>query len=281
VTVDQITVAVADVMLDHPAWLVAEDGAAYRAVWSGSAVWTLTCSPAAADGREVRIIASIGGGPAPLLDVLDPADLAGRHPVVGALRLAGPVARLRNPDLWDALATSIIRQVIRAGQARKLYRAFCQEHGQRIETAAGPVWLFPSPEAVLALPDDDFARLGLAFKAKPLRAAADAYLQHGPRWAGLEPSRLVTEVQTVPRIGPWTAGATVADLTNDFSLYPFADLAVRTWAARLVPDQDWPETEPEFARVWQAAAGAQLSRWTLLTLAFGVRHASRTGTVAV
>jgi DNA-3-methyladenine glycosylase II len=49
----------------------------------------------------------------------------------------------------------------------------------------------------------------------------------------------------------------------------------------MVPDQDWPETEPEFARVWQAAAGAQLSRWTLLTLAFGVRHASRTGTVAV
>lgn len=81
-------------------------------------------------------------------------------------------------------------------------------------------------------------------------------------------------MQGVSRIGPWTAGATVADVANDFSLYPFADLAVRTWAGTLAPSVSWPETEREFGRIWQAMAGAQLSEWTLLTLAWGVRHAT-------
>lgn len=89
------------------------------------------------------------------------------------------------------------------------------------------------------------------------------------------------EVQSVPRIGPWTAGAAVADLTNDYSLYPFADLAVRTWAQRLAPGRTWPTTEPEFAAVWQRLAGEQLSAWTLLTLAWGVKHARTNGATAL
>jgi DNA-3-methyladenine glycosylase II len=88
-------------------------------------------------------------------------------------------------------------------------------------------------------------------------------------------------VQAVPRIGPWTAGATVADLTNDYALYPFADLAVRTWVKRLAPGRLWPDSEPEFARLWAELAGEQLSAWTLLTLAWGARHANTTGTVTV
>ncbi|MGI8817495.1 MAG: hypothetical protein ACR2G2_20030 [Pseudonocardia sp.] len=47
---------------------------------------------------------------------------------------------------------------------------------------------------------------------------------------GLDPPSLLTRVQAVPRVGPWTAGASVADLTNDYAWYPFGDLAVRAWA---------------------------------------------------
>jgi DNA-3-methyladenine glycosylase II len=213
--------------------------------------------------------------------VIDPAGLVGVDPVVVGLRAAGPVARLRNPDLWDAVATSIVRQVIRAGQARKLYRAFCHEHGDRVVTTAGTVALFPSPDTVLALPDEEFARLGMAFKRRPLRAAAEAYLEFASTWIELDPSRLLAEIQTVPRIGPWTAGATVADVTNDYTLYPFADLAVRTWAKRLASGRSWPDTEQEFARVWQGLAKEQLSEWTLLTLAWGGRYSSTIGTVAL
>lgn len=54
-------------------------------------------------------------------------------------------------------------------------------------------------------------------------------MEFGPKWAELDSVSLVAEVQSVPRIGPWTAGASVADLSNDYSLYPFGDLAVRSW----------------------------------------------------
>jgi DNA-3-methyladenine glycosylase II len=226
--------------------------------------------------RRVNGIAS-----APVLDVHKPADLASADNVVVALREAGPVARLRNPHLWDALATSVVRQVIRAGQARKLYQSFCREHGEHITTSAGTAHLFPTPEAVLALPDGEFTRLGMAFKRLPLRAAAEAYLDSGANWADLDPVDLLVDLQRVPRIGPWTAGATVADVFNDYALYPFADLAVRTWAKRLASGRTWPETEPEFARVWQRLAGEQLSEWTLLTLAWGVRHAMVTGAATI
>jgi DNA-3-methyladenine glycosylase II len=270
-----------DVMLDHPAWLLNDEATAYRMVRRNDAVWSVTCSPATDHGRQVYIIRVTGDGPPPVLDVIDPVMLTGQHPVAHALRQAGPVARLRNPDVWDALGTSIIRQVVRAGQARKLYRAFCHEHGDPVTTDTGTGWLFPRPRVVLDLPDTEFTRLGMAFKRRALRAAAEAYLENAATWTEFPPATLLAEVQQVPRVGPWTAGATVADLSHDYSLYPFADLAVRTWAARLVPDQEWPGTEPEFAAVWQTRAGPQLSAWTLLTLASGVRHASRSGAIAL
>lgn len=265
------------VMTDHPSWLSIRDGSgAYRAVRYGDAVWTLTAT-VGSDGRwQTRTHWVSGRGPAPTADTVDPATLRGPRDMVTRLRGDGTVARWRNPDLWDALATSIVRQVIRASHARRLYRAFSQAHGEQVDTPHGPTWLFPAPQAVLATPDAEFRRLGLAFKTGPLRAAAEAFLREGPSWAQLEPSALVTAVQDVPRIGPWTAGATVADATNDFTLYPFADLAVRTWAKRLAPGRRWPDTEPEFTLEWTRLARQQLSDWTLLTLAWGVRHATST-----
>lgn len=262
-------------MTDHPSWLVNSGGTAYRAVRCGANVWSVTTSGPTDQPHVLRThcMSGVRDDP-PLVDIFDPSTLVGPESLVHPLRTGGPVGRLRNPDLWDALATSIVRQVIRAGHARKLYRVFCQEHGDHVTTPAGDVYLFPSPQTVLALSDGEFARLGLAFKRRPLQAAAQALLELGDTWAGLAPSRLADELQTVPRIGPWTAGATVADFTNDYALYPYADLAVRTWAQRLAPEREWPEKEPQFARVWQELAGHQLSEWTVLTLAWGVRHAN-------
>ena len=48
-----------------------------------------------------------------------------------ALAALGSIARFRTPDLWEAIATAIIRQVIRAVHARRLYRDICEAHGQR------------------------------------------------------------------------------------------------------------------------------------------------------
>ncbi len=112
-------------MTDHPSWLSTDTGAAYRAVRCGASVWALTCMPCGSIGHETAALLVAGAGDPPVVDVADPATLTGAKAVVTPLQDAGTVARWRNPDLWDAVATSIVRQVIRAGQARKLYRAFC------------------------------------------------------------------------------------------------------------------------------------------------------------
>ncbi|MEV7004959.1 hypothetical protein [Streptosporangium sp. NPDC051022] len=252
-------------MLDHPAWDL-DTGTPVRALRTPAGAWTFTGSP----DRTATLVR--GDGPAPVVDSYDPVSLpAGRVParLAAALHRLGRVERVRNPDLWEALATAIIRQVIRAGQARKMHRAFRAAAGE----TAGVTWLIPTPEQTLALGAEDFAALGMAFKRRPLQAAAAAYLTHHAEWAQLAPDALVKALQAVPRIGPWTAGAAVADFTGDFSLYPYADLAVRTWAALADPSTDWPTDEPGFAARWQRLAGPHRSVLTVLTLAWGDHHA--------
>jgi DNA-3-methyladenine glycosylase II len=190
-----------------------------------------------------------------------------------ALAGLGAVARFRTSDLWEAIATAIIRQVVRALHAKRQYRVFCQAYGQRVTHLNGEEYtLFPAAETVLGLRDEQFASVGLTFKRRPLRAAAEAYRKHEAHWHDLPPKALVEELQLIPRIGPWTAGAAAADYSNDFTYYPYADLAVRTWAKRAAPSQTWPDSEQAFGRLLQRLAGDQLATWTLLTLAWGSQH---------
>jgi DNA-3-methyladenine glycosylase II len=144
---------------------------------------------------------------------------------------------------------------------------------QRISRLDGDGYaLFPAAETVLGLGDEQFAEVGLTFKRRPLRAAAETYLKHGPRWRELPPDALARDLQQVPRIGAWTAGAAVADFLNDFTHYPYADLAVRTWAKRAAPSYRWPDDEQSFGQLWRALAGDHLASLTLLTLAWGSHH---------
>ncbi|MFF4779387.1 hypothetical protein ACFY05_41890 [Microtetraspora fusca] len=251
-------------MLDHPAWDTTT-AVPVRAMRGPTGTWLVHA------GSDHLATLVDGTGPAPDVDVYDPADLD--QPLIpdslaSTLRDLGPVRRVRTTDLWDALATAIIRQVIRAGQARKMHHAFRTTAGHAPAAA-----LIPTPEQVLALGEEEFTALGMAFKRRPLQTAADAYLRHCTEWASLPPDALLKAVQTVPRIGPWTAGAALADHTGDFALYPYADLAVRTWARRAAPDVDWPGDEPGFAAAWQRMAGPHLSLLTVLTLAWGDNHA--------
>lgn len=189
-----------------------------------------------------------------------------------ALDSLGRVGRIRNPNLWEAIATAILRQVIRASQSKKLYALLCETHGATVarrEEDGSVYYAFPEPQIILQLSDSSFAELGLAFKMAPLRAAASHYLTSGARWRSLSPSRLVEELQTIPRVGAWTARAAVADWSNDWSLYPYGDLAIRKWASRAAPGHSWASDEPTFAEQWRSLCGEHISSLTLLVLAWG------------
>jgi DNA-3-methyladenine glycosylase II len=259
------------VMTDHPAWVPDDDRMLIRAFprsGDGHAV-------ARTDGRRLDWCCpdATAGGPDPGVFTL-PESAAHTVPeLAAALRFLGRVARFRNPSLWDALGTAIIRQVVRAAQAQRQYQAFCAAYGTSVTCGTVTGWVFPSPETVLGLGDAQFAAAGLAFKRHALRAAASALLKHRSDWESLAAGDLVTALQAVPRVGPWTAGAAVADWDNDFTAYPCGDLAVRTWAARAAPSAGWPGDEPGFRRRWEQLAGPHLAEITLLTLAWGGRHA--------
>jgi DNA-3-methyladenine glycosylase II len=257
--------------LDHPAWTRVTDGqSADRLVKIADAIWLVHAGPGAA-----ATMSRVRGdcGERPVLDTFDPEHLTAPARLARPLKAAGVVRRLRNPDLWDALANSIIRQVIRAPHARTMYRTFCQEFGETLDVGVGALSLVPSADMVAELSDSEFTRVGMAFKASALRHAALAYRAHRLRWQAMGPRELQVAVQDVPRIGPWTAGAAVADYTGDFSLYPFGDLAVRTWATTLAPAMVHPDTEPAFAAHWKRLGGSRVAELTMLTLAWGTRQA--------
>lgn len=255
------------VMTDHPAWRTREGlrSRAFPTPNGAPAIVTVM-----ADAEVTQCV----DAPSPDCFALggDAKKVHGRT----QLDEMGRVGRYRNPSLWDAIGTAIIRQVIRAGQARKMYLALCETAGEPAKDHTGFThWLFPSAERVLELEDDEFARLGMAFKRKGLRSAASTYLQRRSAWESASPAELASLLQEVAYVGPWTAAAAVADYTNDWTLYAYDDLAVRTWARQALPDVAWADDESTFGQQWRQISGDQLGNATLLTLAWGERHGDR------
>jgi DNA-3-methyladenine glycosylase II len=263
------------IMTDHPGWLVSETGDAHRAVAHGDTTALITVRRTGPDDIVIDL-----GGAAAHVDYVDPATLAGPDDLTAVLKSTGIVARVANPSLWDALAAAIMRQVIQASHARARYARFCTAYGDAVTDSGVTTSRFPGPDRILALSDADFHQVGAAFPMPALREAARAYLNRGEKWRAVPALELVTLLQEVPRIGPWTAKAAVADCTNNFEIYPYTDLAVVTWAKQLNPSREWPAGAPAFKAAWEEVAGNQLSAWTLLTLAWGISHGKPARSVA-
>ncbi|MFE0772245.1 hypothetical protein [Streptomyces sp. NPDC058861] len=264
---------------DHLAWIEDTKGTQSRAVRAKEGCWMATFGPS---GLSLECVT----GPddfKPRLTGADPATLP--ETVPGELRAElvglGPIVRLANPSLWDAVTTAILRQIVRAEQARALYGRWSQTYGAALHFDGRTRYLVPTPEQVLALSDEEFAAVGAKLHRPKLRSAADAILRHDEDWTHLAPAELATALMTIPGVGPWTAQAAAADYTGDFAVYPHSDLAVRTWAARIAPSQDWPLDDKSgrpFEKYWRHLAGpvpADLHTLTLMTLTWGA-HARTT-----
>jgi DNA-3-methyladenine glycosylase II len=263
---------VTTLITDHPAWITDQVGLAARVVQHDGSLWFASWTGTALDLRPLDASATtrppLSHTPATQLPHAKAA-----HPLVKPLSALGTVARLTNPSLWDAITTAILRQVVRAAQARKVYRRWCSQHGQASVTPAGPMAIAPGPESVLRLSDEAFAEAGAKFHRTALQAAAAAYQDNHERWAAMSADELVKALDEVPRIGPWTASAAAADYTGDFSVYPHGDLAVRTWARAATSTVlvALPEAERDFEARWRhwAPDRPQLHALTLFTLTWG------------
>ncbi|MEU5445336.1 DNA glycosylase family protein [Streptomyces griseofuscus] len=251
---------------DHPAWRVYEDGTYARAVRTASGIWVVSH-----DGDGLHMVCVEGSEDVkPEFVSTDPANLPPAAPAVlrDGLGRLGVTRRLANPWLWDAITTAVLRQVVRADQARKLYRTWCSTYGTTVEGPHGVLAVAPTPAVVLALTDEQFHDLGVKFHRTALLAAATHYEQHHTAWEGLSPGALALDLIRIPRIGPWTAAAAACDYTGDFSIYPHDDLAVRTWASKIAPAYAWPgKKDKAFGPLWTGWAGADRTALHTLTLA--------------
>ncbi|MFJ3309672.1 hypothetical protein ACIPSA_43050 [Streptomyces sp. NPDC086549] len=251
---------------DHPAWHSDDDGARARAVRTTSGIWVLSH-----DRHGLRVDCVEGTEDVkPTFLTTDPAALPPAAPrtLRAGLGELGVSQRLANPWLWDAITTAILRQVVRAEQARKLYRAWCSTYGTVVDGPFGNLAVAPCPTRVLELADESFAAIGAKFHRTALQAAAEHYERHHPTWQEATGDDLVVALTAIPRIGPWTARAAAADFTGDFSIYPHDDLAVRTWAAQIDPAYPWPDkTDKAFGPLWTGWAGTDRTALHTLTLA--------------
>ncbi|MET9930425.1 MULTISPECIES: hypothetical protein [unclassified Streptomyces] len=268
---------------DHPAWTEELGGTWARAVRAGEGIWMATFGPAG-------LVLECVEGPddlKPKTTEADPATLPQSVPTDVRVELAGlgTVVRLANPSLWDAVTTAILRQIVRAQQARILYQRWSRVHGTSVTADHLTRHVVPNPEYVLGLDDEAFTTIGAKLHKPKLRAAAAAILAHGDEWAQLFPEQLAAALSTIAGVGPWTAHAAAADFTGDFTIYPHSDLAVRTWASKIAPSQDWPladKTGRAFEKHWRHQAGpvpTDLHTLTLTTLTWGAhaRTAEHTG----
>jgi DNA-3-methyladenine glycosylase II len=250
------------VMVDSPSW-AQRDQHAERVLTHGSAVYTVRAAYDH-DANHWRLQPGLAAAARAQLTSFSTADLreVTPAPIRQSLARLDGLQRFGAASYWEALATAVIRQVIRAGQARRVWHRLAAALTPSGEAAGG----FPTGERFLAASDGELAEAGLGFKTRTLRAVAEACRSEQRHWDQLTPIELHDAWLTLPGIGPWSAGAAIADLRNAWQLYPHDDLAVRTWAIRAFPGLGIPTDPRPFLRRWTDWGGPAIGTLTVLTL---------------
>lgn len=200
-----------------------------------------------------------------------PTEAAAHLPTDLATRFLGhsPLVHIASASLGEALLKAITRQVISAGQAKKLLHRFVVEYGPSMEYDETTSYGFPSLERLVHLSQESLVSCGFGYKARiMLRVARDLLDTHlEEKIQGIPAEDAVALLQQLNGVGRWTARVAICDLIGDWTVYPFEDLAVRTWAPRLWPSYPWPREEKAFLQAWQDINGQHTGIVTCYLLA--------------
>ncbi len=162
--------------------------------------------------------------PNPILDAAT-AELSARDPVIARLAdRAGPCAlddRLGSRSDFAALCRSIVFQQLAGRAATAIYGRVCEALGGE-----------PTPEAVLATPDEALRAAGLSgAKLRCIKALAEsAEALDEIEDAGDE--EIVERLSALPGIGRWTAEMFLMFQLGRLDVWPVGDLGVRKGYAK-------------------------------------------------
>src|SRR5260370_15768195 len=124
------------VITEHAAWRITQRDRYRVFVLPDGEQWLIR-----ANGRELLSLPLVASSGEPRFDAftLLRSEVATTEApeLFSAFAALCTVARFRTSDLWEAIAAAIIRQVVRAAQAKRLYRDFCQAYGQRVTCLNG------------------------------------------------------------------------------------------------------------------------------------------------
>jgi 3-methyladenine DNA glycosylase/8-oxoguanine DNA glycosylase len=127
------------------------------------------------------------------------------HPLLDDLaRRYGGVRFGRTEAVIEALVPAVLEQKITGDEARRVYRALIQAHG---EPAPGPLGLRlpPAPARLAALPYYAFHPLGLERRRAELLRHLGGSATRLEALSAIDPAEAGRRLQAIPGIGPWTA----------------------------------------------------------------------------
>jgi hypothetical protein len=108
----------------------------------------------------------------------------------------------------EALVKAILRQIVRAGHAKRLISDLIRRFGPARKGLYG----FPSLSALRSAKRSDYAGLGLGMKTDRI---VDCINRDPEIWQH--------EPESLHGVGPWTSAILRMDLNADYSFYPFDD----------------------------------------------------------
>lgn len=138
----------------------------------------------------------------------DPSDflrIVRTHPVLGPLARRFDPRIASTPTVFESFATAIIEQLVTTAEAQASIRRLWRICGERVEGT--DLVAAPLPAAVRRVPMWKMHAIGIGSRrAATLRDVAGRG-EAIERTRQLTPEELVTKVQSIPGVGPWTANA--------------------------------------------------------------------------
>ena len=194
------------------------DGTVRASAWGPGADWVLDGMPAL-----------LGAGD-------DDSEFTAHHPLIADARARKPGLRLgATGRVWDMLLPAVLEQKVTGIEARRSWRELCWRFGTR---APGPdgmpkLWLPPTPEAVLAIPDWEWHRAGVDSARRRALLACATVAHRLERAAELKGTAGRELLRRVPGIGVWTAAEVAQRVWGDPDAVSFGDFHIPTvvgWA---------------------------------------------------
>ncbi|WP_191843325.1 DNA-3-methyladenine glycosylase 2 family protein [Catellatospora chokoriensis] len=181
-------------------------------------------------------------------------------PALAAVVAAEPGVRLpRSVDGFEMAVRAVVGQQISVAGARTVLARLCPPADGAVDRPGLPTRLFPTPEQLLALPDEAFSMP--ASRRRTLRAVAEA-VRDGLRLdAGSDRAATREALLALPGVGPWTADYIALRALGDPDVLLTTDLGTRRGAKALgLPDD--PADLARHAERWRPwRSYAQIRLW--------------------